>query len=206
MELEPFGVTVENQAPFYVATKMSKIRRPRLDAPTPKSWVATGIRQIGCALSLLEHESLSWAAKWLLRSFMPPGWQLLRAGISMTEPCPSSVHARVTDASCAPLYSRCMMPWGGIDLDSGYLMVSRAYQCPWRLPSQAQLAGDALLVPCRHGGLHQLDAGQANQCLRDARAPEVPQPVVQKAGADPEKGNLSVASCGGVLDGESATS
>ena len=49
VELEPFGVTVENQAPFYVATKMSKIRRPRLDAPTPKAWVATGIRQIGCA-------------------------------------------------------------------------------------------------------------------------------------------------------------
>lgn len=51
VELEPFGVTVQNQAPFYVATKMSKIRRPRLDAPSPKSWVATGMRQIGCATS-----------------------------------------------------------------------------------------------------------------------------------------------------------
>ena len=49
VELAPFGVTVENQAPFYVATKMSKIRRPRLDAPSPKAWVAAGIRQIGCA-------------------------------------------------------------------------------------------------------------------------------------------------------------
>ncbi len=47
VELAPFGVTVENQAPFYVATKMSKIRRPRLDAPSPKAWVAAGIRQIG---------------------------------------------------------------------------------------------------------------------------------------------------------------
>lgn len=57
VELEPFGVTVENQAPFYVATKMSKIRRPRLDAPSPKSWVATGMRQIGCATSVLGHDS-----------------------------------------------------------------------------------------------------------------------------------------------------
>ena len=48
VECAPFGVTVENQAPFYVATKMSKIRRPRLDAPSPKTWVAAGMRQIGC--------------------------------------------------------------------------------------------------------------------------------------------------------------
>ena len=61
VELEPFGVTVENQAPFYVATKMSKIRRPRLDAPTPKAWVASGIRQIGCATPApvsLQHPAL----------------------------------------------------------------------------------------------------------------------------------------------------
>jgi 17beta-estradiol 17-dehydrogenase / very-long-chain 3-oxoacyl-CoA reductase len=38
-ELSAYGVTVENQAPFYVATKMSKIRRPRLDAPSPTTWV-----------------------------------------------------------------------------------------------------------------------------------------------------------------------
>ena len=38
------------QAPFYVATKMSKIRHARLDAPSPKAWVAAGMRQIGCAL------------------------------------------------------------------------------------------------------------------------------------------------------------
>lgn len=39
-ELAPHGVTVENQAPFYVATKMSKIRKPRLDAPSPAAWVS----------------------------------------------------------------------------------------------------------------------------------------------------------------------
>lgn len=46
-ELAAFGVTVENQAPFFVATKMSKIRKPRLDAPSPKTWVAAGLKQIG---------------------------------------------------------------------------------------------------------------------------------------------------------------
>jgi hypothetical protein len=48
-ECAPCGVSVENQAPFYVATKMSKIRHARLDAPSPKTWVAAGMRQIGCA-------------------------------------------------------------------------------------------------------------------------------------------------------------
>lgn len=44
-ELAAYGVTVENQAPFYVATKMSKIRKPRLDAPSPKVWVAAALKQ-----------------------------------------------------------------------------------------------------------------------------------------------------------------
>ena len=51
VECAPYGISVENQAPFYVATKMSKIRKPRLDAPSPKTWVAAGMRQIGCARS-----------------------------------------------------------------------------------------------------------------------------------------------------------
>ena len=42
-ETAAFGVTVENQAPFYVATKMSKIRKPRLDAPSPAAWVRSQI-------------------------------------------------------------------------------------------------------------------------------------------------------------------
>mmetsp|Transcript_13783 Transcript_13783/g.41618 ORF Transcript_13783/g.41618 Transcript_13783/m.41618 type:complete len:327 (-) Transcript_13783:525-1505(-) len=46
-ELGAFRVTVENQAPFYVATKMSKIRTPRLDAPSPAVWAAAGLKQVG---------------------------------------------------------------------------------------------------------------------------------------------------------------
>ena len=49
-ECGAYGVTVENQAPFYVATKMSKIRRPRLDAPSPATWV----RIVGSAADLVD--------------------------------------------------------------------------------------------------------------------------------------------------------
>ncbi|KAL4430884.1 hypothetical protein ABPG75_006140 [Micractinium tetrahymenae] len=46
-EYAPLGVRVQNQAPLFVATKMSKIRRARLDAPTPDAWAAAAVRQIG---------------------------------------------------------------------------------------------------------------------------------------------------------------
>jgi short-subunit dehydrogenase len=49
-ECGAYGVTVENQAPFYVATKMSKIRRPRLDAPSPAAWV----RSVGIAADVVD--------------------------------------------------------------------------------------------------------------------------------------------------------
>ena len=43
------GITVQNQAPLFVATKLAKIRRPRLDAPSPKVWVHAAIRDVGYA-------------------------------------------------------------------------------------------------------------------------------------------------------------
>lgn len=47
LEYAAQGISVQNQAPMYVATKMSKIRRPTLDAPSPARWVASAIRHIG---------------------------------------------------------------------------------------------------------------------------------------------------------------
>ena len=41
------GVRVHDQCPMFVATKMSKIRRARLDAPTPGVWAKAAVRQIG---------------------------------------------------------------------------------------------------------------------------------------------------------------
>ena len=47
LEYASYGISVQNQAPMYVATKMSKIRRPTLDAPSPKDWVADAIKHVG---------------------------------------------------------------------------------------------------------------------------------------------------------------
>ena len=47
LESGAWGVTCQNQAPAYVATKMSKIRKPTLDAPSPKAWVAAAIKDVG---------------------------------------------------------------------------------------------------------------------------------------------------------------
>lgn len=46
-EARPFGVRIQDQCPFFVATKMAKIRMPRLDAPSPKVWARSAVRQIG---------------------------------------------------------------------------------------------------------------------------------------------------------------
>jgi 17beta-estradiol 17-dehydrogenase / very-long-chain 3-oxoacyl-CoA reductase len=47
LEYKQFGISVHNQAPAYVATKMSKIRKPTMDAPSPANWVKAAIRHIG---------------------------------------------------------------------------------------------------------------------------------------------------------------
>ena len=47
LECAKWGITVQNQAPAYVATKMSKIRKPTLDAPSPANWVAAAVKHIG---------------------------------------------------------------------------------------------------------------------------------------------------------------
>lgn len=46
-ELKEYNIRVHDQCPFFVTTKISKIRKPRLDAPTPKAWVRSAVKQIG---------------------------------------------------------------------------------------------------------------------------------------------------------------
>lgn len=46
-EVKPFGIRVQDQRPMFVATKMAKIRVPRLDAPSAKKWAQSAVRQIG---------------------------------------------------------------------------------------------------------------------------------------------------------------
>jgi 17beta-estradiol 17-dehydrogenase / very-long-chain 3-oxoacyl-CoA reductase len=47
LEYRQFGISCHNQAPAYVATKMSKIRKPTMDAPSPANWVKAAIAHIG---------------------------------------------------------------------------------------------------------------------------------------------------------------
>jgi 17beta-estradiol 17-dehydrogenase / very-long-chain 3-oxoacyl-CoA reductase len=46
-EVRPRGVRVQDQPPLYVTTKMSKIRRARLDVPTPEAWARAAVKQVG---------------------------------------------------------------------------------------------------------------------------------------------------------------
>lgn len=72
-EYAPLGVRVQNQSPMFVATKMSKIRRARLDAPTPAAWAAAALKQIGRETSFtpywfhgLQQAVIRLAPDWLI--------------------------------------------------------------------------------------------------------------------------------------------
>ncbi|KAL3133117.1 hypothetical protein ABBQ38_007016 [Trebouxia sp. C0009 RCD-2024] len=47
VELAASGVIMQNMAPLFVATKMSKIRKSRLDAPSATQWARAAVRHIG---------------------------------------------------------------------------------------------------------------------------------------------------------------
>eukprot|EP00210_Caulerpa_lentillifera_P003692 g3525.t1 len=47
LEYKDQGIVFQDQAPLFVATKMSKIRRANLSAPSPEIWVKGAIRKIG---------------------------------------------------------------------------------------------------------------------------------------------------------------
>ena len=47
LEVAASGVVIQNMAPLFVATKMSKIRKPRLDAPSASQWARAAVRHIG---------------------------------------------------------------------------------------------------------------------------------------------------------------
>jgi len=46
-EARQFGIRIHDQCPMFVATKMARIRRARLDAPSPGVWAKAAVRQIG---------------------------------------------------------------------------------------------------------------------------------------------------------------
>ncbi|KAK9807956.1 hypothetical protein WJX73_007431 [Symbiochloris irregularis] len=69
LEYRPYGISVQNQAPAFVATKMSKIRKATIDAPTPAKWAASAIRHIGYESSSCPY----WfhAIMWSISASLP---------------------------------------------------------------------------------------------------------------------------------------
>ena len=47
LEFRSAGISVQNQAPGFVATKLSKIRKATLEAPSPDTWAKAAVRHIG---------------------------------------------------------------------------------------------------------------------------------------------------------------
>ncbi len=47
LEYRRFGISVQNQAPGFVATKLAKIRKATIEAPTPATWANAAVRHIG---------------------------------------------------------------------------------------------------------------------------------------------------------------
>ncbi|XP_048887024.1 very-long-chain 3-oxoacyl-CoA reductase-B-like [Brienomyrus brachyistius] len=62
-EYKSKGIIIQSVLPFYVATKMSKIRKPTLDKPTPERYVASAIRTVGLqsqTCGYFPHAVLAW--------------------------------------------------------------------------------------------------------------------------------------------------
>ncbi|XP_005986970.1 very-long-chain 3-oxoacyl-CoA reductase-A [Latimeria chalumnae] len=68
-EYKSKGVIVQSVLPFYVATKMSKVRRPTLDKPSPKTYVRSALNTVGLQArtnGYLIHAILGWVTISLL--------------------------------------------------------------------------------------------------------------------------------------------
>ncbi|NWZ35937.1 DHB12 reductase, partial [Brachypodius atriceps] len=62
-EYKSKGIIVQSVLPFYVATKMSKIRKPTLDKPSPETYVRAALGTVGLQSrtnGYLPHALLGW--------------------------------------------------------------------------------------------------------------------------------------------------
>lgn len=70
-EYKSKGVIIQSVMPFFVATKMTKIRRATLDKPTPERYVAAEINTVGLRSrtnGYLPHAVMGWVTSSLLPS------------------------------------------------------------------------------------------------------------------------------------------
>ncbi|XP_072321512.1 very-long-chain 3-oxoacyl-CoA reductase-B isoform X2 [Eucyclogobius newberryi] len=71
MEYKSKGIIVQSIMPFYVVTKMSKIRRATLDKPTPERYVAAELNTVGLQArtnGYLPHAIMGWVTGSLFPS------------------------------------------------------------------------------------------------------------------------------------------
>ncbi|NXK92859.1 DHB12 reductase, partial [Formicarius rufipectus] len=62
-EYQSKGIIVQSVLPFYVATKMSKIRKPTLDKPSPETYVRSALGTVGLQSQTngyLPHALMGW--------------------------------------------------------------------------------------------------------------------------------------------------
>lgn len=79
-ELKQFGVHVQCQIPYFVTTKLSKLRHSSFFTPTPEKWAQSAVKNIGYASVTVPY----WPHRiqdWFVRSV--PTWMLRTQLISM---------------------------------------------------------------------------------------------------------------------------
>jgi NAD(P)-dependent dehydrogenase (short-subunit alcohol dehydrogenase family) len=82
LECRGGGITVQNMAPGFVATKLAKIRHASLEAPSPATWAAAAVRHIGYEVT----SSPYWCALLARRTDVQECGSKLRHGRVCTAP------------------------------------------------------------------------------------------------------------------------
>merc|ERR1711920_1157368 len=86
-ELAAFGITVQVQAPLFVATKLAKIRKTSLTVPSPSAYARAAVAHIGFEDSVSpwwSHALQLWALRQL------PEWINIHIGLKMHLPIRSA--------------------------------------------------------------------------------------------------------------------
>ncbi|CAF99944.1 unnamed protein product [Tetraodon nigroviridis] len=84
-EYKSRGVVIQSVLPFFVATKMSKIRRPTLTVPSPESYVSAALSTVGLQTQTngyLPHAIMGWVTTALLPAKILTG-HVMRMNLSM---------------------------------------------------------------------------------------------------------------------------
>merc|ERR1712217_698584 len=82
-ELAGFGITVQVQAPLFVATKLAKIRKTSLTVPSPSAYARAAVAHIGFEDSVSpwwSHALQLWSIRQL------PEWLVIMIGLKMHLP------------------------------------------------------------------------------------------------------------------------